>query len=277
MNARPQVLDRYTQISELGEVVRRVIQRGLIPLCMAVMLVPAFLFFNNDPSWLALFVMGLGTVIALGIWQTKGVGLPLLPMMAVQHLAAYGIPLLARNENLAGYSTTYITQAGVEVGIFITAMALAWRFGMELFRPRESRCYALRAFAENDGHTRLLGGIILILITTGYNVLDSLQLVGVILRMLPDGTSSIFTAIIKSITMAGYFLVAMSVGANEAKIGLRLLFWATLTLNALIIALLGHQPVCRRRARFVLEFGSFAVALLSRGHLAPGAAASREI
>ena len=236
MNALPHVLDRYTQISELGGVVRGVIQRGLIPLAMAVMLVPAFFFFKNDPNWVALFVMGLSTVLALGIWQAKAVGIPLLPMMAVQHLAAYGIPLLSHNETLERYSTDYITQAGVEVGVFITAMALAWRFGMELLRPRDSRCYALRAFAKNDGRTRLLGGVILILITTVYNLLETLQLVGFILEILPDGVYSIFTAIIKSITMAGYFLVAMSVGGNEAKSGLRLLFWSTLTINALIMA-----------------------------------------
>ena len=236
MTTRPQVLDRYTQISELGEVVRGVIQRGIIPLSVAAVLVPALLFFKNDQNWVALFVMCLGTVLALGIWQAKAVGLPLLPMMAVQHLAAYGIPLVSNNETLAKYSADNITQAGVEVGIFITSMALAWRFGMELFRPRESRCYALRAFAQNDGRTRLLGGVILILITTVYNLLVSLKLVGFILGILPDGTYSIFTAIIKSVTMAGYFLVAMSIGANEAKTGLRLLFWATLTLNALIMA-----------------------------------------
>jgi hypothetical protein len=236
MNALPQVLDRYTQISELGGVVQRLIRRGTLPLVAAAVLVPAYVFFKNDSSWLALAAMGLSTVLALSIWQAKAVGLPLLPMMAAQHLAAYGIPLLSRNETLERYSSESITQAGVEVAVFIVAMAFAWRFGMELFRPRPSQCYALRAFAKNDDRTRKIGGIVLILIATGYNVLTSLQLIDFILGLLPAGTYSIFTAIIKSVTMAGYFVVAMSLGAGEAKPGLRLLFWGTLTLNAVIMA-----------------------------------------
>jgi hypothetical protein len=162
--------------------------------------------------------------------------LPLLPMMAAQHLAAYGIPLLSRNETLERYSSASITQAGIEVAVFIGALALAWRFGMELFHPRPTQCYALSVFAKNDDRTRRLGGIILILIATGYQVLTSLRLIDVILGLLPAGTNSIFTAMIKSVTMAGYFLVAMSLGAGEAKPGIRLLFWATLTLNAVIMS-----------------------------------------
>ncbi|MCS6242832.1 MAG: hypothetical protein H2172_03090 [Opitutus sp.] len=236
MKARLQVLDRYTQISELGGVVRGVIQRGVIPLILAAVLVPAYFFFKNDSSWLALAAMGFSTVLALGIWQSKAVGLPLLPMMAAQHLAAYGIPLLSRNETLERYSSASITQAGVEVGVFIVTLALAWRFGMELFRPRPTQCYALSAFAKNEDRTRRVGGIVLILIATGYNVLSSLQLIDFILGLLPDGTYSIFTASIKSVTMAGYFVVAMSLGSGEGKTGIRLLFWGTLILNAVIMA-----------------------------------------
>ena len=236
MHLRAHTLDRYTLVSELGEVVRAIIRRGLIPLALAAVLVPALMFFQNDPGYLAIFWMGGSTILALGVWQTKAVGIPLLPMMAVQHLATFGVPLLSHNEHLDRYSVSYRTQAGVEVGVFIVAMTLAWRFGMELFRTRETRCYALRAFAKNDARTRILSGVILILIATAYNVLDSLQLIGFILGVLPDGTYSIFTAIIKSITMAGYFMVAMSIGAQEAKPGIHLLFWSTLTLNALIMA-----------------------------------------
>ncbi len=236
MNALPQVLDRYTQISELGGVVQRLIRRGTPLLVAAAVLVPAYFFFKNDSSWLALAAMGLSTVLALGIWQAKAVGLPLLPMMAAQHLAAYGIPLVSRNETLERYSSAAITQAGVEVGVFIVTLALAWRFGMELFRPRQTQCYALSAFIKNDDRTRRVGGIVLILIATGYQVLSSLQLIDFILGLLPNGTYSIFTAIIKAISMAGYFVVAMSLGSGKGKTGIRLLFWGTLILNALIMA-----------------------------------------
>jgi hypothetical protein len=235
-SSRLHALDRYTQFTELAFVVHRLLGRGLLLLTGLLITVVVLLLFTDNPGWLALLYISAGTLLSLAIWHGKGVGIPIIPVFALQHLITYGTPIVTRNETIVPYSPEFITQAGFEVCVFLSVMTVAWRLGMELFKTRPTYSYALRVFSEGDAHMRIRVGVGLIAIVTAYNVADSMRVIHSILEMLPGGTSSLVSAMIKATTMAGYFLVAMSIGSGETKGGVKGFFWCTFVANALIIA-----------------------------------------
>ena len=236
MNEPGRRLDRYTQIGELGGVVHQVLRTGLPLLALVIIALVSLLFVTDNIGWLSLLWLGAGLLSALSVWQSKGIGLPIIPMLAVQHFIAYGTPLWAGTETLDKYPTNYITSAGLEVCLFLVFLTAGWRLGMEIFRSRQSFSYVLQGFSSPDGRVRTGVGIILILVVTGYNLLESLQMVWIILDLLPSGTYSLVSAVIKAMTIAGYFIVAMAIGANEAKPSIKAFYWCTFVVNALIMA-----------------------------------------
>jgi hypothetical protein len=229
-------LDNYTLIGDLGGVVKKLLKRGVALFGVLTAIITTILFFQDNPGWLAVLWMSVGCVITLAMWQVSGVGLPLVPMLAMQHFIAYGLPVITDNEKLLLYPIEYQTQAGVQVCLFMVALVVAWRFGMQVFHPRKSMCYALQTFAQDNQAARSRMGIMLVVFATGYTVLQSMQVIDFIFDLLPNGAYSLITPFIKATTMAGFFMMAMTVGSNEAKPGLKLFFWITLIVNSMIQA-----------------------------------------
>jgi hypothetical protein len=229
-------LDNYTLIGDLGAVVKQLLKRGVALFGVLAAIITTILFFQDNPGWLAVLSMSVGCVIVLASWQAGGVGLPLVPMLAMQHFIAYGLPIITDNEKLLLYPLKDQTQAGFEVCLFMLALVTAWHFGMQVFQPRKSMCYALHAFSQDNQATRARMGIMLVLFTTGYTVLQSMQVINFLFDLLPNGTYSLITPVVKATTMAGFFMMAMNVGSKEAKPGLRFFFWFTLIVNSLIQA-----------------------------------------
>jgi hypothetical protein len=229
-------LDSYTLIGDLGEVVKALLKRGVVIFAVIAAIITTILFFQDNPGWLAVLWMSVGCVTALAIWQAGGVGLPLVPMLAMQHFIAYGLPIITDNEKLALYPLEYQTQAGFQVCVFLVALVAAWRFGMQVFYPRKTTAYALKAFSRDNQASRIRMGITLVLFATGYTVLQSMRLTDFLFDVLPNGTYSLITPVVKATTIAGFFMMSMHVGSAEAKPTLKLFFWVTLIANALIQA-----------------------------------------
>lgn len=229
-------LNRHTQIADLGSVVHRLVRRGLGVFFTLLVLGLAVLFFSGNPGWAGLLWMGVGTLIAFAVWQGKAIGLPLVPLFALQHFVTYGTPIIARNDTLDPYPPSFLTHAGIEICIFLVALAGAWRLGMEFFRPGTTYAYALKLFDNDSSQSRVRAGLFLVLATTAYNILNSLQLVAQVMDMLPGGTYPLVTALVKATTMAGYFLLAMLVGSRDTSPTVTAIFWVTLATNALIVA-----------------------------------------
>lgn len=229
-------LDRYTQISELGDVMRNMLRPGIPVILILVGLMTAKLFFTDQSGWLGLLWMGAGTGFALAIWRDQGVGLPLLPMFALQHLAVYGLPIFTRNEIIVAYDDSLITQSGLEIGIFLAAAAFAWRGGMQVFIPKRGYSYMLRIFTTGGSRTLRIFALGLIICTTTHELLFMMRLLDNIYLMLPAGSWSIMSAILNSAAMSGYFLTAMSIGTGTANGTTRTTFWICLITSCLLMA-----------------------------------------
>ncbi len=132
---RRTVLDRYADIGELSEKARRAIRRLLFTLAAALGLEAAYLGLSGRPGAAAFALVATGTCVALGLWARRGIGLPLLPIIILQNLVIYGVPIAAGHEVIAAYPPSFVLLAGREVLIFDLAIILAWAAAMQFFRP----------------------------------------------------------------------------------------------------------------------------------------------
>lgn len=232
---RPVRFDRYTRISELGDALHLLLPKAVIAIALIILVLAAKLFLTDTPGWLALVFIGAGTCLALVAWQSGGIGLPLLPLLAVQHLVVYGVPLVNNNEIVAAYPESLMDQAGLEVLILLAVTAASWRFGMQVFRPSRPVAYALKAFVSEGNQVLNRVGIALIVAAAGYELAGSLGFVGAIMDILPSGTQSIVVAMVNAVGMSGYFLVAMFIASGEASGSTRNIFWCVLVAHLVLL------------------------------------------
>ena len=143
---------RQARIGELAVRARKALKLPIPILAVATITASIVLFVNAESGGVALLLIGLSACFALMVWRGRGAGLPLMPMIILQHVLVYGLPLIASRDTLAVYSDALMTKAGVEVLFFLLALAAAWRAGMTLLTPGRPVCYALRDF--NKGGTR---------------------------------------------------------------------------------------------------------------------------
>lgn len=195
-----------------------------------------FLWLADQPGAMSFGLIAISTLVLLGAWQYYGVGLPLVPLLALQNLLVYGLPIVTRNERVLAYPEAMLTAAGFEVFVFSISLTVAWRLGMIGFPSGSAVCYALQGF--NDERMTKLSklGLRLAGAATLYNLLTSLDLLRPVLELLPAGTGSIITAVVSGITACGFFLSAMLVGKQAMPHTQRTLFWLMLFLNCYILA-----------------------------------------
>lgn len=232
---RPVRFDRFTRISELGDALHVLLPKVVIAIAVLVLVLALKLFLTDTPGWLALIFIGAGTCLALVIWQSGGIGLPLLPLLAIQHLVVYGVPLVNSNEIVASYPESLMDQAGIEVLILLAVTAATWRFGMQVFRPAQPVAFALKVFATEGNRVLNRAGIALIIVAAGYEFANSLGVVAVVMDILPSGSQSIVVAMINAVGMSGYFLVAMFVASGEASGSTRNIFWCVLVSHLVLL------------------------------------------
>jgi hypothetical protein len=232
----PPALDRYTNIGELSEKVRAAVKRVVAPLAGVLAIEAVYLGYSGRPGATAFAFIAIGTIVALFAWSRQGIGLPLLPVMIIQGLVIYGVPIAAGHEVLTEYPPDFVFSAGMEVLIFDVAMVLAWWLAMRILRPSPPASYCLHEFnrAGAKGWARL--GFIMIIGATGFLVLQGLDLLGPLYSALPTGAETILYALVAVVSSCGFFLVALIVGGREASFPQKAVFWLLLAANAMMSA-----------------------------------------
>lgn len=229
-------LDRYATISDLGTNVRRLIDKSSLPAVGLLILGSAILWFEDHPGSTSFMLIASGSLLVWSLWRTAGVGLPIVPMLALQNLIAYGLPIIVSNESVMGYRPTDMTSAGTEVFVFSAALAVSWRLGMQFFSASSTRSYALRGFEGRN-----LGRLVRIAFglagtATLYALLGSLGLLDRVFSALPQGSYSIVSALVSAASACGFFLAAMVLGKGGMT-GLQpAVFWLMLAFNCYISA-----------------------------------------
>ena len=229
-------IDRYTDIGELTGRVRLAIRRALLPMGAVLGIETAYLGISGRPGAAAFALVALGTLVALGLWGRRGAGLPLLPVIIVQNLIIYGAPIAAGHETITSYPPDFVFRAGREVLIFDLALALAWLGGMQFFRPSPPVSHVLHRFSRAGARGWLRLGFIMIIASTGFYVLQGLDLIGALYALLPGGSDSILYALVSVISACGFFLVSLTIGGNQASPLARAAFWLLLIASAMMSA-----------------------------------------
>src|ERR1019366_8542305 len=216
MNApsRPQPLDRYTRIGDLADSVHWLLQRSLLVAVVVLGSETALLYFTASRGATAFALIALGTILVLGLWRALVIG----------------------HEVLADYPENYITQAGLEVLIYSCSLIGAWRIGMGLLHPASEISRALQGFRQEGAGKLKRLGFILIIGSSLYLVLDSMNLLSTLYAFLPDGAASMITTLVAAAGACGFFLGAMFVGSRTMPAGGRILFWSLLAGYCLISA-----------------------------------------
>lgn len=235
MNASNLALNVHTEIGDIARSVRWVVRKGLLPLGTVLALETLYLLMNQSPHAAGFAMIASGAWIALAAWQQRGIGLPLLPVLIVQHLVAFGLPIATNHSVLSEYPTSYVSEAGLEVLIFCGAAILTWWVTLHVFRPGTARSFALRGFRTQGAERLRRVGIILVLVASAYQAALSENMLDALFSNLPTGAFSLLTPIIAAASSCGFFLLAIFL-ETKPSIGFRLFFWSALVLNCLISA-----------------------------------------
>ena len=228
-------IDRYTTMGEIAQRVRVVVNRGYWPTITLLFLgIARIAYHDGGVAALSFALISLGCGLSLAVWRHKGIGLPLVPMFALQQLIAYGLPLITGHEIVREYSDEYVARAGLEVSVFLGCLAGSWRLGMQAFSPSRPLCYALHGLASRglEGLSRI--GFYLITASTGFILLQGVGLTDFVYTLLPAGSSSIVTALLAAVSTCGFFLASISIGKTETSFWRKAVFVGLLVANFLI-------------------------------------------
>jgi hypothetical protein len=229
-------IDRHSEIGALAAMAQKSVMRLILPVCVALAIEVLYLTLSGQPGANALSLIGFGTCAALVIWNSRAIGLPLMPMMAIQSLLIYGLPIMAAHENIRGFPADFVLRAGIEILVFNLTMAISWWIGMNLIQPSRPVSYALREFNKSGaaGLSRL--GFIMLGAATSFEVLQGLNLLGALYQMMPSGADSILQTLVSVASACGLFLTSMVIGGNEATTTQKSMFVGLLFVNTMIAA-----------------------------------------
>lgn len=227
-------LDRYTEIGALADKVRAVLKRTLLPFAAILALASTYLAYSGHPGSAAFVLIGAGTCAALFVWTLQAIGLPLMPMIVIQTLVIYGMPILAGHEVILTYPPEFVLDSGVEVLVFDLVLAVAWWAGMTMLRPSPPVCHALTQFNSKGvkGWARL--GFGMIACATAFEVLQGFGLTDALFAGLPSGIDPIVIALISVISACGFFLVSMVIAGTQTPVLEKAAFWGLLVANGMI-------------------------------------------
>jgi hypothetical protein len=227
---------RHAQIKELGLRTRLALKSAIPILALLLGGIAAYQLFTGRPGGVAEGLIAVGACIALATWRKAGSGLPLMPMIVLQHVLVYGLPLLVMQETISSYPVEFFTKAGVELLVFFLSLAAAWRMGIYLFPLARPICYGLHEFQKGGAEKLNRIGFGLIVFTFVYQVLDHTGILGMFLNMLPYGVFPIVWAVVSAAGSCGFFIVSLLLGGGRVSATGTVFFWVLLAANCMISA-----------------------------------------
>jgi hypothetical protein len=235
MAVQSSLLDRRAQIGDVGHSFRRLLSRVFRALVVIFSGGELFLLITGRPGAMAFALIAISSLFALHMWANRGEGLPIIPLLLVQNVVIYGLPLLVSNEAILQYPETFMNSAGWEVFASTLAMILAWRMTIEFVPAYSPLCFALQGFEA--GSTKLARiGLTLLVAGTGYDTLQSTGMLDSFIGMLPSGSNSIIHVLVSAAATCGFFLAGMMVGKGQVGRGQRAIFWVLLAVECFISA-----------------------------------------
>ena len=230
------LLDRYTQIGDIASTLKGILRKGMPLFGALCALACAYLFFLGKPGAIAFAMIAGSCILPLLVWSRSGIGLPMLPLLAIQTLVIYASPIAFGHPSVTASNPEYVYQAGLEVLVFAVAMTATWKAGMLLFSQSRAHSYVLVDVDREGvkGLSRL--GFVLSGTSTAFLILQSSGLAGILLDHLPTGTNSILVALVAGASTCGFFMIALSFGSGSMAASKMLAFWTLLALNSLVAA-----------------------------------------
>lgn len=226
-------LTSHTTIGGIARNVREVLHRLIWPLLVLASLEALFLASTGRPGAGAFALIATSSIAVLAVWSGNGAGLPIIPLLAVQNLVVYGLPIIVGNPTVLRYPPAEMLHAGWEVVACNLAMIAVWRMAMDVLPDGSRFSYALEGLDEaTDKVTRV--GFAMLGLGTAYHVLRSAGLLDTFLAMLPAGSESIVHVLVSAASACGFFLVGLMIGRRRVGTAGQVAFWVLLATQCLI-------------------------------------------
>lgn len=225
---------RVTRIGELTVNLRRSL-RPFIPLLgVALGALTLMLFIQGSKGVWTFALVSAGVWLTLAIWRSRAVGVPILPMLAIQHLLIYGLPVFFNRETLATYSAAEFDQAGVELLLFFVTMSVVWAAALQMFGRSSRVSHALVEYRrEGSGRLRWLC-LAMLLSSAAYQALSGIGLLDPLLALLPTGSGSIIWDVTAAASTCGLFIGAVLIGSRQMAPWHRMVYWTSFATICLI-------------------------------------------
>lgn len=228
--------DRHARIGDFAVRVSQFFKRFWIPLLLLLGGETALLYYQEDRAASCFALISLGTVVILGVWRNAGVGLPLVPLIAIQHLFVYGLPIVTANESIRQYGPEHLLIAGQEVLLFSVCLAAAWALALYMFPTGSARSFSLSGLQVGGAGKLRQIGLGLIVSGTTYQLLAQAHLLDGLFSYLPNGTRSMVLPLVTGANACGFFLVSMFVGSRSIAGPQVAFFWCLLVVSTGISA-----------------------------------------
>ena len=233
---RPLHIDEQTTVADLARNVRTFIADSKLWLGALLGLLGAYYFFTNRLGTSTFILTSIGTFLVLHLWSVNGKGVPLLPTMAIQHLLAYGIPIVTANEALTKYPRSEFQTAGMELLVFQLAMAAGWYALMQIVPPCRPISYTLTLLRRGGFRAFRKLGLILVAATTVYELAYTSGFLDPAFAVLPQGSYPVLVAVTGAASMCGFFIAALGVGSGEIERSFKIFFWSAFAIQCIVSA-----------------------------------------
>jgi hypothetical protein len=232
LESAPSTREQAT-IGDIGRTAGRVIKRAFWPLVICLAAEAIYLAVYDRPGAAAFALVSVSSVIALRWWAESGEGLPIIPLLTLENLLIYGLPIALGDETVAHSSSDSLLSAGREVFLNNIAMIACWRIALQFVSRQSGLCFALQGINERSPRLAKLG-LALLISSTAYSVLQSAGLLNFILDLLPAGSSSITSVLVSAASASGFFLTGILIGRGDLKAQGKAIFWAMLVIQSII-------------------------------------------
>lgn len=233
--AAPHVLSNQALIGDLAQSMRGLLKRSFLALIVVNTVIYGYLALKGSPAATAFLLISASSIAVLVVWTSRGEGLPIVPLLALQNLFIYGLPIVIGGAVILQYPSPVLTTAGREVLICNLAMIIAWRVAMEVIPTYSPLCFALQGINDASPWMARLG-ITLLSVGTAYQVLQSAGWLSFILDLLPAGSASITSVLVSAVSASGFFLAGIMIGRGRLNAQGRTMFWIMLAVQCVISA-----------------------------------------
>jgi hypothetical protein len=229
--------DTQTTFGELASRTARMLKHGRWHILVTLILATLWIGWNGQPGLFAFIALAAGAFLILSMWQRLGRGVPVLPMLALQTLVTYGVPIVANNASMQNASAETLLRCGIELFLFQIALAASWYLCRQLIPPAAPTAWSINLLVreQTQGLTRL--GFWLAGGSTAYEVASGMGWTASFISSLPAGSNSILVAITSAAAMAGFFVLGLSAAGGHLTQQQRGVMWALFLTRSLVATL----------------------------------------